>query len=162
VKEGVFSFSKRSHDVRSVIEIEMADNMLSVAIADTVLNDSSRTAGNDTDKLIDELPKKAHAEGGSEIEVVRPARDDQDTESDAIRKGEEEHKAMKQALQALEAEKLKMAQELRELSTLLHNSAAAASGGASDHRSPTPDTVQLAICQCFLFLIFFEQVSLLR
>ncbi len=86
VKEGVFSFGKLSHDVSSVNEIEMADNMLSVTIADTVLNDSSRTAGDDSDKQIDELPKKAHAEGGSEIEVVRPARDDQDTESDALRK----------------------------------------------------------------------------
>jgi hypothetical protein len=128
VKEGMFSFGKLSHVVSSVNEIEMADNMLSVAIADTVLNDSSRTAENDPDKQIDELPKKAHAEGGSEIEVVRPARDKHDTESDALRKAEEEIKAIQQALQALEAEK-------RQLSTLVPNSAVlvtAANGGVSD------------------------------
>jgi hypothetical protein len=139
VKEGVFSFGKLSHDVSSVNEIEMADNMLSVAIADTVLNDSSRTAGNDPDKQIDELPKKAHAEGGSEIEVVRPARDKHDTESDALRKAEEEIKAIQQALQALEAEK-------RQLSALLPNSAApatAANGGVSDSRDPPLNMVTL-------------------
>jgi hypothetical protein len=70
-------------------------------------------------------------------------------------------KAMDQALQNLEAEKLRLAQELRQLSTLLHNSAATASGGASGHRSPMPDTVQLAIRHGFLILILFEQVSLL-
>jgi hypothetical protein len=140
VKEGVFSFGKIYHDVSSVNEIEMADNMLSVAIDDTVLNDSSRTAGNDPDKQIDELPKKAHAEGGSEIEVVRPARDNQDTESDALRKAEEEIKAIQQALHALEAEK-------RQLSALMPNSAAtatAADGGVTDRRDPPLNMVTLA------------------
>jgi hypothetical protein len=154
VKEGVFSFGKLSHDVSSVNEIEMADNMLSVAIADTVLNDSSRTAGNDPDKQFDELPKKAHAEGGSEIEVVRPARDNQDTESDALRKAEEEIKAIQQALQALEAEK-------RQLSALVPNSAAtatAADGSVTDRRDPPLNMVTLASRHCCHSLIF-EQVQ---
>jgi hypothetical protein len=154
VKEGLFSFGKLSHDVSSVNEIEMADNMLSVAIADTVLNDSSKTAGNDPDKHIDELPKKARAEGGSEIEVVRPVRDNQDTESDALRKAEEEIKAIQQALQALEAEK-------QRLSALVPNSAAtatAADGGVTDRRDPPLNMVTLATRHRFFSLIF-EQVQ---
>jgi hypothetical protein len=113
VKEGLFSFSKLSHDVISVNEIEMAeqDNTLSVTIADTV--DRSGTAANDHDKPIDVLPKKIHTEGGSEIEVVRP----HNTESDELRKAEEEIKVTLQELQALKAEKLRTAEELRQLNS---------------------------------------------
>jgi hypothetical protein len=160
VKEGLFSFGKRSHDVCSVNEIEMVDNMLSVAIADTVLNDSSRVVENDPDKQIDELPKKTQTEVGSEIAVVRPT-DNQDTESDALRKAEEEIKTMKQALQALAAEKLQTAEELRRLSALVPNTAAsaiAASGGVSDRRESLFDTVIFSTRHRCHSLIF-EQVQ---
>ena len=124
VNEGMFSFSKLAHVVSNVNEIEMAeqDNTLSVTIADTA--DRSGTASNDPDKPIDVLPNKVHAEGGSEIEVVRP----HNTESDELRKAEEEIRVTLQELQALEAEK-------RQLSTLVPNSAVlvtAANGGVSD------------------------------
>jgi hypothetical protein len=135
VNEGMFSFSKLSHDVSSVNEIEMAeqDNTLSVTIADTA--DRSGTASNDPDKPIDVLPNKVHAEGGSEIEVVRP----HNTESDELRKAEGEIRVTLQELQALEAEK-------RQLSALLPNSAApatAANGGVSDRHDPPLNMVTL-------------------
>jgi hypothetical protein len=149
VKEGAFSFGKLCHVVSDVNEIEMAeqDNMLSVTITDTVLNDKSGTATNDPDKQIDCLPKKTHAEGGSEIEVVRP----HNTELDELRKAEEEIKVILQELRALEAEKLRTAEELRQLN--LAAAATAAKGTVLDPLLPL-DTVDLAICHRSHLLIF--------
>jgi hypothetical protein len=183
VKEGVFSFGKLSHDVRSVNEREMADIWRREMTNVTVLDDSSTTTEDDDYNQIDTMPILAHAAAGSRMKSAETASGNQGTVFDRFRKAEEEMKAMDQALQNLEAEKLRieaeklrieaeklrmeaeklrLADKLRQLSTLLHNSAATASGGASDHRSPKPDTVRLAICHGFLLLIFFEQVGLLQ
>jgi hypothetical protein len=161
VKEGMFSFGKLSRDVSSVNELEMADIWRRELTNVTVLDDSSTTAEDDDYNDIDTMPIMAQAAAGSKMISAETASGDQGT-NDEFRKAEEEMKAMDQTLQNLEAEKLRLAEELRQLSTILHNSAATASGGASDHRSPMPDTVRLAVCHDFLFLIFFEQVGLLQ
>jgi hypothetical protein len=71
VKDGMFSFGKPSHDV---MEIEMAerDNMLSITIADSVLNEDSTYAGTESDAQSSSLPKKSRAARQSEIEVAHP------------------------------------------------------------------------------------------
>jgi hypothetical protein len=162
VKEGVFSFAKPVLAVCTLNEDELTDIWRKEMTNVTVLDDSSTVAEDNDCNQIDTMPIMAQAAAGSRMISAETASGDQGTVSDKFRKAEEEMKAMDQAMQNLEAEKLRLAQELRQLSTLLHNSAATASGGASDHRSPMPDTVRLAICHGFLFLIFFEQVSLLQ
>ena len=67
----MFSFGKPSHDVT---EIEMAerDKVLSVAIADSVLNEVSTNEWPDSGVQISSLPKKSRAARESEIEVASP------------------------------------------------------------------------------------------
>jgi hypothetical protein len=67
----MFSFGKPSHDV---MEIEMAerDNMLSITIADSVLNEDSTYVGAASDAQSSSLPKKSRAARQSEIEVAHP------------------------------------------------------------------------------------------
>ena len=71
VEEGMFSFGKPSHDVT---EIEMAerDKVLSVTIADSVLNEVSTNEWPDSGVQISSLPKKSRAARESEIEVASP------------------------------------------------------------------------------------------
>ena len=162
VKEGMFSFAKPIHGVHIMDDDEMSKTwlkeMTSVSVADTEINDSSTTEGDDSGNQIDTLLIESHAIGGPNIQIARKARANQDSDSDKLREAEEEMKAVNKTLQDLEAEKLRMAQELQQLSTLLQNSAStAASGGVSGHGNSPLDTVQLAMCRSCLLLTFFEQ-----
>ena len=161
VKEGLFSFGKAVLAVDTLDEDEMTNKWSKTELTNVTVMDDNRTVGDDYGNQIDTLPILTQAVVGSKTISAETERGNQGTVFDKFRKAETEMKVMDQALQKLEAEKLRMAQELRDLSTMLHNSAATASGGASGHRSPMPDTVQIAIRHGFLILIFFEQVSLL-
>jgi hypothetical protein len=80
VKDGKFSFGKTSHDVNE-FELSQKDNMLSVTIGDTVLNDDYKPSGLNSGEDDFVLPKKAGSAGGLEIEFVRPCQDAPEAEA---------------------------------------------------------------------------------
>jgi hypothetical protein len=108
VKEGMFSFGKPSRDVT---EIEMAerDKMLSVTIADSVLNEDSTNQCPDLDVQISSLPQKSRAARESEIEVAS---------SEQVHLEAELNEARAVIMQ-LEAERLRVADEHKRMKELL-------------------------------------------
>jgi hypothetical protein len=104
VKEGPLSFGKpaRSPEKKTEIEMNERGGLCGITI-DNSLNGSSSAAANN--------PNTAHAVGGSEIDVARPPRDNQDAEADKLRKAEEEIEALRQQLQNVEANKPQKAEE---------------------------------------------------
>jgi len=108
VEEGMFSFGKPSHDV-SEIEMAERDKMLSVTIADSVLNEVSTNEWPDSGVQISSLPKKSRAARESEIEVASPEQVHLEAELNEARA----------VIMQLEAETLRIADEHNFLKELL-------------------------------------------
>jgi hypothetical protein len=172
VKEGMFSFGKPSHDV---MEIEMAerDNMLSITIADSVLNEDSTYVGAASDAQSSSLPKKSRAARQSEIEVATPEHaDDPVAANDAADVDalylQTQLDAARDLIVRLEAEKCQIAEEhkrvkqvLLRLSVSSQSSAAVVPSVAdvlADSRNQPHEMVQPTLHTLY-FVLMCEQVQ---
>jgi hypothetical protein len=172
VKDGMFSFGKPSHDV---MEIEMAerDNMLSITIADSVLNDDSTYVGAESDAQSSSLPKKSRAARPSEIEVAHPEHADDPVAADDVADVDALYlqtqlDAARDFIAKLEAEKRQIAEEhkrvkqvLLELSVSSQSSAAVVPAVAdvlADSRNQPHEMVQPTFHTLY-FVLMREQVQ---
>ena len=172
VKDGMFSFGKPSHDV---MEIEMAerDNMLSITIADSVLNEDSTYVGSESDAQSSSLPKKSRAARPSEIEVAHPEHADDPVAGNDVADVDALYlqtqlDAARDFIAKLEAEKRQIAEEhkrvkqvLLKLSVSSQSSAAVVPSVAdvlADSRNQPHEMVQPTLYTPY-FVLMREQVQ---
>jgi hypothetical protein len=172
VEEGMFSFGKPSHDVT---EIEMAerDKVLSVTIADSVLNEGSTYMGAASDAQSSSLPKKSRAARQPEIEVATPEHaDDPVAANDAADVDalylQTQLDAARDLIVRLEAEKCQIAEEHKRVKQVLLRLSVSSQSSAAVVPSVTgvlansrnqPHEMVLPTLHTLYFVLMREQVQ---